>query len=87
MAHTNTMKTYTFHVVVEPDEDRWYAECPVLVRQGAATWGYTRDEAIRNIEEVVRMVVASLIAHGEPIPEGPSDQVQVPVDPRVAVTV
>jgi len=31
------MKTYTFNVVVEPDEDRWHAYCPVLVHQGAAT--------------------------------------------------
>ena len=81
------MKTYTFNVVVEPDEDRWYAECPVLVRQGAATWGYTQEEALKNIEEVVRMVVESLIEHGELVPEGPSDQVQVTVAPRVAVTV
>jgi hypothetical protein len=26
------MKTYTFKVVVEPDEDRWHAYCPALVR-------------------------------------------------------
>lgn len=81
------MKTYTFNVVVEPDEDRWYAECPALVRQGASTWGYTREEALRNIEEVVRMVMESLVAHGEPIPEGPNHQVEVTVDPRVAITV
>jgi len=24
------MKTYTFRVVVEPDEDRWFACCPAL---------------------------------------------------------
>jgi len=24
------MKTYIFKVVVEPDEDRWHAYCPVL---------------------------------------------------------
>ena len=47
------MKTYTFNVVVEPDEERWYAECPLLVRQGAATWGYTREEALANIEKAV----------------------------------
>ena len=81
------MKTYTFNVVVEPDEDRWYAECPLLVRQGAATWGHTRKEALQNIEDVVRMVVESLIEHGEPVPDSPSDQVQVTVEPRVAVTV
>ena len=81
------MKTYNFKVVIEPDEDRWYAECPALVRQGGATWGYTREEALQNIEEVVRMVVESLIAHGEPVPSGTGDDVLVTVEPRVAVTV
>jgi predicted RNase H-like HicB family nuclease len=81
------VKTYTFNVVVEPDEDRWYAECPLLVRQGAATWGYTREEALANIEEVVRMVLESMLEHGEPLPEGSADQMQVTVAPRVAVTV
>jgi predicted RNase H-like HicB family nuclease len=79
--------TYTFNIVVEADEDRWYAECPVLVAKGAATWGETREEALKNIGEVVKMVVESLIEHGDPVPEGPSDQVQVTVEPRVAVTV
>jgi predicted RNase H-like HicB family nuclease len=81
------MKTYTFHVVVEPDEDRWRAYCPVLEHQGAATWGNTKEEALKHIEEVVKMVVESLTENGEAIPEGPIDQVQVTVEPRVAVTV
>jgi predicted RNase H-like HicB family nuclease len=50
--------TYTFKVVVEPDEDRWRAYCPVLEDQGAATWGYTRDGALQHIREVVEMIVA-----------------------------
>ena len=81
------MRTYTFNVVVEPDEDRWHAYCPVLVRQGGATWGNTEQEALKNIQEVVQMVVESLVEHGEPVPEGPSDQVQVTVEPKVAITV
>jgi predicted RNase H-like HicB family nuclease len=81
------VKTYTFNVVVEPDEDRWHAYCPVLVRQGAATWGQTEKEALQNIREVVQMVVESLIEHGETVPDAPSDQVQVTVAPRVAITV
>ena len=81
------MKTYSFKVVVEPDEDRWHAYCPALVRQGAATWGYTQEEALRNIEDVVKMVVGSLIEHGEAVPEEPSDQVRVSPTPEVAVTV
>jgi predicted RNase H-like HicB family nuclease len=39
------MKSYLFRVVVEPDEDRWHAYCPALDKYGAATWGYTKEEA------------------------------------------
>ena len=81
------MKTYSFKVVVEPDEDRWHTFCPALISQGAATWGYTEQEALRQIQEVVQMVVESLIQHGDPVPEHPSDQVRVSATPEVAVTV
>ena len=81
------MKTYLFKVVVELDEDAWSAYCPALLKQGAATWGHTREEALRHIEEVVKMVVESLLEHGEPLPDGPPDEVQVSTDPRVAVTI
>jgi len=33
------------------------------------------------------MVVESLIEHGEPVPEGADDDVQVTVEPRVTVTI
>lgn len=81
------MTTYAFKVVVEPDEDSWYASCPALVRQGGATWGTTREEALANLDEVVRMVVASMIEHGEPIPEEPTGPARVSEERLVAVTV
>ena len=77
-------KTYIFRVVVEPDEDRWFACCPILEDRGAATWGYTREEALKNIREVLEITVESMIEHGEPIPEDP--EVQIFSEPRVAVT-
>lgn len=61
-------KTYTYSVVVEPDEDAWHAYCPALQGYGAATWGTTRAEALQHIREVVAMVVAELIEDGEPLP-------------------
>jgi predicted RNase H-like HicB family nuclease len=79
------LTTYTFKVVVEPDDDRWHAYCPGLVDRGAATWGHTREEALANIEEVLKMVVASMVEHGEPI--HPTDTVQISHEPLVAVTV
>jgi predicted RNase H-like HicB family nuclease len=82
------MITYTFKVVIEPDDDRWHAYCPALVAYGGATWGATQKEALANLETVVRMVVASLVEHGEPIAEAaPSGSVEVFAEPRVAVTV
>ena len=33
-----------------------------------ATWGATREEALANLDEVIRMVVASMIGHGEWLP-------------------
>ena len=79
--------TYRFKVIVEPDGERWYACCPTLVASGGATWGYTRSEALRNIQDVVRMVVDSMVEHGEAPPSEPPDQVQVLTEPQVAVIV
>jgi predicted RNase H-like HicB family nuclease len=77
------MKTYIFKVVVEPDEDKWSAYCPVLLPQGAATWGNTREEALKHINEVVQMIVTELVEDGEPIPE----DVLVSQEPLVSITV
>jgi predicted RNase H-like HicB family nuclease len=68
------MKTYTFTVIVEPDEDRWHAYCPALESQGAATWGYTREEALKHIDEVLHMVVEAMLEDNERIPEEPAGQ-------------
>ena len=54
------VKLYVFRVVVEPDEDRWQSYCPAREHYGAATWGYTQEEALKNIGEVVQMVLKEL---------------------------
>jgi len=81
------MKAYTFKVVVTPDEDRWHAYCPALESQGAATWGRTQEEALKHIDEVVQLVVESMIEHGEPLPDETAEGVEVTVEPRVTVNV
>jgi len=91
------MKTYNFKVVVERDEDfdgnpsGWHAYCPALEAPGGSTWGETREQALRNIAEVVNMIVQEFIEEGRALPEGPSDSVEVAEvpneDPRIAVTV
>jgi len=34
------MKAYIFRVVAEPDEDRWFAYCPILKDKGGAETGF-----------------------------------------------
>jgi predicted RNase H-like HicB family nuclease len=86
-AEATLVTRYTFEAVVEPDEDAWYAYCPALVQQGGATWGATREEALANLDEVIRMAVASMIEHGEPIPEQPADRQVQSKKQLVAITV
>lgn len=78
-------KTYMFRVIVEPDEDRWFAYCPALRNKGATTWGYTREEALKNINEVVQMIVAEIKEEEIKLPSYPSTEVEVWADSRVAV--
>jgi predicted RNase H-like HicB family nuclease len=91
------MKTYNFKVVLEPDEDfdgnpsGWHVYCPALKNLGGSTWGETRAEALKNIGEVVQIIVREFIEDGKPLPEGPEDWVEVEEiseeQPRIAVTV
>jgi len=81
------VKTYVFRVVVQPDEDRWIAYCPVLEKYAATTWGNTKEEALKHIREVMEMVVQELVEDKEPIPEEPSEEVTVSTEPRIAITI
>jgi predicted RNase H-like HicB family nuclease len=64
------MRIYKFSIIVEPDEDRWIAYSPLLKEKGGATWGYTKEEALKNINEVLEMVVESMVEDGEAILKG-----------------
>ena len=90
------MKTYSFKVMIEPDEDAqgnpaWHAYCPALESLGGATSGRTKEEALSKINDVVHMIVREFIEEGRSLPEGPAESVQVqevsPQEPRIAVTV
>lgn len=80
-------KTYSFKVVIEPDDTGYFVYCPALHEKGAATWGKTPEEAYRYIQEVVQAVVESMIEDGEPIPERPSHDVKVFAEPQVVVSI
>lgn len=77
------MTSYIVQVVVEPDEDAWRAFIPNLESRGAATWGHTREEALRNIQEVAQMVIEELVEEQAPLP----DSVSASPGAVVAVTV
>ena len=49
-------KIYNFTVVIEKDEDGFYiVECPVL--EGCYAQGKTLDEALKNIREVIQLIL------------------------------
>lgn len=77
------MKSYVFRVVLEEDEDVWRAIIPELEAKGAATWGNTKEEALRNIREVAQMVIEALLEDGESLPP----RITELDEPVVAVTI
>ena len=88
------MKTYIFRVVLEedrwPDEPKsaavWRAYVPSLESQGAATWGETPQEALKNIQEVLEMILEELEEEGKLIPSGAKGEVTVLDGPVVSIT-
>ena len=90
------MRTYNFRVVLETDEDAdggaaWYACCPALEHSGAATSGRTKDEALRNINQIVHMIVQEFVDERRALPDGPAGSVEVveisEEAPHIVVTV
>ena len=60
------MGKYRLSVVVEKDEAGYVARC--LDLQGCYAQGGTYEEAIANVEEVIRLHVEDRLARGEPVP-------------------
>jgi len=54
---------------------------------GTVTQGATEEEAFRNIDEVIHMIVGELHEDGTPLPNGPGDDVEVLEGTRATVTV
>ncbi len=62
------MRTYDFTVIVQPDEEgNFIAICPAL--QGCYTEGKTPDEALENIQDVIRLHIEDRISNNETILE------------------
>ncbi|MBI2953117.1 MAG: type II toxin-antitoxin system HicB family antitoxin [Chloroflexi bacterium] len=76
------MKAYTVRIAIEPEDDgRWSAWAPDL--PGCATWGYTQEEALANIQEAFTLYIETLIDEGLPIPPA----VKVIDEPTITVNV
>lgn len=61
------MAAYRFTVVIEQDNEGYFAFCPEL--QGCYTQGDTYEEAVRNIKDAIRLHVEDRLESGEEIPQ------------------
>ncbi len=58
-------QVFRLPVVIEQDEDGVFiVECPVI--QGCHSYGYTLEEALKNIEEAIQLCIEERLMHGEP---------------------
>ncbi len=60
------MSRFLFPVLVEQDEEGYFASCPKL--QGCYTQGDTYEEALKNIQDAILLHLEDRIAHNEEIP-------------------
>lgn len=49
------MKRYNFPIIIEQDEDGYFALCPTL--QGCYTQGNTYEEVVENIKDAIKLHV------------------------------
>lgn len=57
---------YNFSIIVERDADGYFVSCPEL--QGCYSQGGTYEEAVRNIEDAIKLHVVDRIAEREELP-------------------
>jgi predicted RNase H-like HicB family nuclease len=59
------MSKFTLSIVIEKDNDGYYAFCPSL--QGCYSQGDTYEEVLTNIRDAVRLHVEDRVTRGESI--------------------
>lgn len=64
------MASYRFAVVIEQDDEGFFAFCPEL--QGCYTQGTTYEEALENIKDAIRLHIQDRLASGEEVPRAQS---------------
>ena len=72
------MKSYVFQVeLVHEDDGRWSAWIAAL--PGCAAWGYTKEEALKAIQDAVEAYVEDMIEAGDVLPSQGVVVVEAPV--------
>ncbi len=61
------MTNYRFSVIVEKDDDGYFASCNEL--QGCFTQGDTYEEVLENIKDAISLHVEDRVESGENIPQ------------------
>jgi len=61
------MTRYKLSVVIEKDENGYFAFCPEL--QGCYTQGDSYEEVIENIKDAIKLHIEDRIANNEDIPK------------------
>lgn len=78
------MRSYVFNVELVHEEDgRWSAGIEAL--PGCATWGDTKEEALRNIQDAAEAYLRAVRKRGQKVPTDAATQISD--EPVVAVTV
>lgn len=61
------MNRFLFPVLIEKDEEGYFALCPTL--QGCYTQGDSYEEALQNIRDAILLHVEDRMANGEEVPK------------------
>jgi len=69
MRYDADVKFYTFSIVIEQEEEDvdYLAHSPTL--PGCFSNGKTIEDVRKNIREGIQQHIASLLAHGQPVPQ------------------
>lgn len=79
------MKTYLFRVELrEESDERWSVW--VLSLPGLTSWGHTKEEALRNIQDAAEAYIEDMVEAGEQVPLA-AGRIDLIDAPAVAVTV
>jgi len=77
-------KTYVFAVDFEKENDgRWSVDIPAV--PVCAAWGFTKEEALENLQDLTQGYFEMLVEFGDPFPEG-IDSCEVTLESQVVAT-